>query len=105
MFELNLEPIAKNGPLTERCFGRFLFASTSLQNDPEIIQKIFSKVVPLKMEHDYIRGLFEVSAVSSEFEPTEYGEQIPYYEVLARITVNKKTHKKSIYISFERIKE
>lgn len=68
--------------LIERRFGTIMYTDQILEQNPDIVQKLFSKIIPFKIEFNYIAERFEVEAVSKEFEPVEFGDKIPHYDVI-----------------------
>lgn len=47
--------------------GMFTFSDDFLKMDPDLVQQIFAKVIPLKVEYDYAQEKFLVTALSYEF--------------------------------------
>ena len=94
-----------NTAVAERCYGKFFFSDAMLKSQPDILQKIFAKVIPLNVSYDYSRQIFEVSACSKEFEPLEEHAEIPFYQVSVKQVLNKKTKNKSTFIVFKKLNE
>ena len=49
--------------------------------DFNTVRRVYSKVVPVKIEYDYAAEKFRVTALSGEFDSVNAGEPIPYYVV------------------------
>lgn len=91
----------------QRRFGRFYMSLDLLMTHADVVQKIFSKVIPLHMEYDITRELFEIRACSDEFDPLELPTAfIPMYQVFVRQQKrNKGGTGVAYYVSFEKIEE
>lgn len=90
--------------LGERRLGTIVYTEDILTLNPGVIQKVFSKIIPFKIEYDFIAECFEVQAVSPHFEPVEFGKTIPRYDVIIE-QQHRKNGIDATYIHFKRAKK
>lgn len=62
--------------------GQLQFPSILLETEPELIQRIYSMVIPVRVEHLYMEGVFDVYALSEFFDECEEGAIVPIYNVV-----------------------
>ncbi len=74
-----------DSPLDERRFGRLKYTRDLLEDNFELIQKVFSKIVPLNLHYDSMRDLYEIDAASSYFDLVPLGQVIPEYNIIIKI--------------------
>ena len=67
-----------------RRFGRIDIAREFYECESEMVQKIFARIMPVLVEFDYAANIFNIKALSKEFEPVKNGDMIPYYLVMAK---------------------
>lgn len=63
--------------------GKLIVEDCLYENDIELIQKLFSEIVPVRIDHNYATGTFEIYALSKHFDKLEDGGvEIPLYGVI-----------------------
>ena len=66
---------------TKRRLGRFRISKDLLFVDPAAVKKIFSNMIIIRCEYLIHIPAFEYYAYSDLFEPVEYGQECPMYEI------------------------
>jgi hypothetical protein len=61
-----------------------MFSNCLLRDGPDVIQKLYSKIIPVSVTYDYAREIFEITALSEHFDSVEEMYTIPYYAVNVR---------------------
>jgi len=87
--------------LIERRIGTIAYTNQILEQNPAIIQKIYAKIIPIRIEFDYFNETFIVQAVSTEFDEVSLGEVTPRYDVEIEIQ-RRKNGIEATYIHFKR---
>ena len=77
-------------PVTDRRFGRIKYTKTFLEDAPEIMNKLFAKVIPVRMEYDYTTEIFDVVVAFKDFERVKATQVIPSYDITIE-TKHRKT--------------
>jgi|ERR1017187_4059682 hypothetical protein len=103
IFDPDQQQVQHNNSLETRRFGRIFFSQHLLETASEAVQKIFSKIIPIDVRYDFARAIFDVTALSDEFEPVEPGYVIPYYTVQISIQKRKAGTGKAYYFNFEKL--
>lgn len=93
--------LADPSPLDERRFGSVKYTYCVLEDNFEIVQKIFSKIIPLNLRYDVMRDVYEIDAASSYFDPVPMGQVIPEYNVI--IKTYRRHGKRVETITFKRL--
>jgi hypothetical protein len=76
-------------PVTEHRFGNIKYTKTFLEDTPEVLHKLFAKVIPVRMEYDYTRELFDVTVAFKDFDPVPLYLSIPTYDVIIETKYRK----------------
>lgn len=66
--------------MRDQC-GRLLIPQSMYQDDLEIVQRIYSMLVPYRVELLYAQNAFEILAISQHFEPVPLGAEPFAYSV------------------------
>lgn len=69
-------------PASLKRMGVFAVRRHVLEKYPQVMLKIFEKVVPLEMENSFVKDCITYTGYSHEFDETPEGSVIPEYEVL-----------------------
>ena len=67
---------------TERRIGRIDIAEEFYKNDTKTLFKLFSLLIPIKVDFDYSKLTFTVVGYAGQFDPVALGNHIPYYNVI-----------------------
>lgn len=101
LFDSNVPHVQYNEDLEARRFGRIFYSNEFLKTSPDVVKKLYSKIVPVSVTYDYARDLFEVVCLCDQFDPVEPAYQIPYYSV--RVTRVKRPSGFANHIFFDKI--
>lgn len=85
---------------TERRIGRVDIAEHFYKNDMQVLSKVFSLLIPVKVEFDYTRLVFSIFGYAGQFDPVELGNIVPYYNVIIHKTNPKMPNE--VEIEFKR---
>lgn len=103
IFDLDQAPQERNNAFESRRYGR-LYSKQFLESSPGALQKLFAKIIPTEVKYDFAREIFEVTAMSDEFDSVEPGHMIPYYAVQVKLQRrNKGGTCKAYYLYFHKI--
>jgi hypothetical protein len=98
--------VKKNDSLESRKYGRLIYTLEMLKTAPDVIEKLYSKVIPISVTYDLSRDLFEVTAICDQFDPVEPAYTIPFYAVnVRRYKRNKGGSGVAYYLDFIKIEE
>ena len=63
--------------------AKFCISSRWIERDPSEVAEVFAmlKIVPLRVEHLFHRGVFEYLAIGSQFRSVGGGEVVPEVEI------------------------
>ena len=64
--------------------GRFEIDSNLFQSDPKTVVAVLHEVIPMRVEHNYARRVFEFTALSPHFDSLIEGQSIPMYSAEVR---------------------
>lgn len=84
MFDADSLIIKQNEALISRRFGRIMYTKEMLENFPEAIKKMYTKLVPIELKYDFAKECFDLVALNDNFEPVPVGSTIPQYQVLIK---------------------
>lgn len=73
--------------------GRFLISDKLIHENPEIAQKVLSKVIVVRCEHIAYKFCFEYYAYSKRFDVLQEGQEVPLYDIYI----------KNGFVSFKRV--
>ena len=90
--------------MKERRYGLIKYTAEVIEDSPEMMQKVFGKLVPLDVDYDFTNGVFSMKAASEYFDVVEVGKIIPTYNVKFQQVLRKINYQKQIavYIKFEK---
>ena len=100
LFDVDQMPVQHNEALEARRYGRLIYTKNFLETCPAAIEKLYTKIIPIDVRYDFARELFEVTAMSLDFDPVEPAYQIPYYGVQVKIQKRKSGSGRAYFISF-----
>ena len=103
LFNVDQVPVQRNESLEARRYGKVIYTKAFLETAPEVVQKLYSKIVPVSVTYDFARELFEVVALCPEFDPVEPAYIIPFYAVNIKRYKRKSGTFCAYYIDFIRV--
>ena len=80
---LSRKPLARH-------LGKFSIARASIQDRPEMIQKVFKNMIVIQATNSFITDTVDYTAMSYKFRPIAIGYQVPYYTINITETSNKR---------------
>lgn len=101
LFDTDTPHALRNEDLECRRFGRIFYSNEFLKTAPDVVKKLYTRMVPISVTYDYARELFEVIALSDQFDPVEPAYQIPYYAV--RVQRVKRANGFADHIFFDKL--
>jgi hypothetical protein len=81
--------------------GKIKYDRIFLQDNQEILQKLYAKIIPLEIKYEDRTYWIEVTALSEHFDEMSTGEVIPTYQVLIT-TQHRKDGNIAHYFKFKR---
>ncbi len=72
----------KDNAFSERRFGTILYTDEILQDHQKQLQLLYSRIIPLTLDHNVAYRMYSVTACSNDFEPVAEGEEIPLYKAI-----------------------
>ena len=63
-------------------YGKFSICTDFIVNDPEMVKKIFSNIIIVRAECNYINKTIDYEGISDLFDEIDQGEMIPEYRII-----------------------
>ena len=76
--------------MKERRIGRFLISDELMQEYPEAVRLLWCGCIPVRVEHQWDRAVFECWAENPKFHPTIEGAECATYHVIVTHVRNDK---------------
>ena len=97
-------------PHKDKRIGVVYYTREFLEGHAEACQKLYSKIIPYKIEFDPLNEIYKVHAVSKHFDPIHEGDTIPKYDATfskdhhdLKIKLKRKYDKSSVSHKYKRI--
>ena len=78
--------------MSSKRIGKFQIMTHNIEDHPEMVQEIMSKVIVVRCEQRYDTDSIHYTAISDHFEDVELGKMIPEYQVIhdgVKVTFHK----------------
>jgi hypothetical protein len=80
-----------------RHVGKFSVSCTMIENDPDVVKQILSKMIIVRAESMYVTNTIEYTAIWDKFSYVELGQEVPTYEIEIDSNMNPIVRNKNDY--------